>query len=239
MPADVRTNGITVTKNTAGFLGGIGFFSKDNRYDALFLSNYVDLYVKDAHQARAGVGNVIIFGERKFAMRLLARSGQAGGRGLTRRRRRQRAARAERAGGGRRVGDAPASAEQMYPDQRPRDGPALRGAAVRGHRRQVGPATARSCASRTSGASSWAPRPTRRTCASAASRRRGIGIQLLPSANALEAFQGVMTRDGSGSRRASRRASSGSSRSTTSASSASRSSKCSRRWPRRSGWSSS
>ena len=33
MPADVRTNGITVTKNTAGFMGGLGFFTKDNRYD--------------------------------------------------------------------------------------------------------------------------------------------------------------------------------------------------------------
>ena len=42
MPADVRTNGITVTKNTAGFLGAMGFYSDDNRYDSLFLSNYVD-----------------------------------------------------------------------------------------------------------------------------------------------------------------------------------------------------
>ena len=28
MPAEVRTNGISVTKNTAGFLGAIGFFSR-------------------------------------------------------------------------------------------------------------------------------------------------------------------------------------------------------------------
>src|ERR687894_587862 len=39
MPTDVRTTGITVTKNTAGFLGAMGFFSQDNRYDAQFLSN--------------------------------------------------------------------------------------------------------------------------------------------------------------------------------------------------------
>src|SRR6186997_1715096 len=32
MPADVRTTGITVLKNTTGFLGGLGFFSRDNRY---------------------------------------------------------------------------------------------------------------------------------------------------------------------------------------------------------------
>src|SRR5215212_7715925 len=32
MPAEVRQNGITVTKNTSGFMGGLGFYSKDNRY---------------------------------------------------------------------------------------------------------------------------------------------------------------------------------------------------------------
>ena len=48
MPVDVRTNGITVTKNTAGFLAALGFFSPDNRYDSLFISNYLDRYVRDA-----------------------------------------------------------------------------------------------------------------------------------------------------------------------------------------------
>jgi multidrug efflux pump subunit AcrB len=46
MPADVRTNGISVTKSTTGFLGAIGFYSPDNRYDELFISNYLDLYVR-------------------------------------------------------------------------------------------------------------------------------------------------------------------------------------------------
>src|SRR5687767_11533746 len=36
MPTDVRTTGVSVTKNTSGFLGGLGFYSKDNRYDAQF-----------------------------------------------------------------------------------------------------------------------------------------------------------------------------------------------------------
>src|SRR5688572_375430 len=34
LPADVRTNGVTVLKNTTGFMGGLGFFSKDNRYSS-------------------------------------------------------------------------------------------------------------------------------------------------------------------------------------------------------------
>src|SRR6478672_8759319 len=44
MPTEVRTNGISVTKNTAGFIGAIGFYTEDDRYDSLFISNYLDLY---------------------------------------------------------------------------------------------------------------------------------------------------------------------------------------------------
>jgi HAE1 family hydrophobic/amphiphilic exporter-1 len=83
LPAEVRTNGITVTKNTAGFLGAVGFFSRDNRYDSLFISNYVDVYVRDALKRIPGVGNVQIFGERKFAMRLWLDPAKLASRGLT------------------------------------------------------------------------------------------------------------------------------------------------------------
>ena len=83
MPAEVRANGISVTKTTAGFLGAIGFYSNDNRYDTLFLSNYVDLYIRDAIKRVPGVSNVIIFGERKFAMRLWLDPDKLAARGLT------------------------------------------------------------------------------------------------------------------------------------------------------------
>jgi HAE1 family hydrophobic/amphiphilic exporter-1 len=83
MPVEVRANGITVTKNTAGFLGALGFFSPDNRYDSLFISNYVDRYVRDNLKRVPGVGNVIIFGERRFAMRLWLDPSRLAGRGLT------------------------------------------------------------------------------------------------------------------------------------------------------------
>jgi HAE1 family hydrophobic/amphiphilic exporter-1 len=83
MPADVRTNGISVTKQTAGFLGAIGFFTTDNRYDSLFISNYIDVYVRDAIKRIPGVGDVIIFGERRFAMRLWLDPVQLASRALT------------------------------------------------------------------------------------------------------------------------------------------------------------
>ena|SRR5579862_7721202 len=83
LPADVRTNGVTVAKTTAGFLGAIGLYAPDNRYDALFLSNYVDLYIRDALKRVRGVGDVIIFGERKFAMRLWLDPDKLAARSLT------------------------------------------------------------------------------------------------------------------------------------------------------------
>ena len=83
MPTDVRTTGVSVTKNSTGFLGGLGFYSKDNRYDSQFLSNYIDQYVKDALQRVPGVGNILIFGERKFAMRVWLDPARLAARGIT------------------------------------------------------------------------------------------------------------------------------------------------------------
>jgi hydrophobic/amphiphilic exporter-1 (mainly G- bacteria), HAE1 family len=70
MPAEVRTTGITVQKQSTGFVMAVGVFSEKGEYDSLFLSNYLDIYVKDALKRVPGVGDVIIFGERKYSMRL-------------------------------------------------------------------------------------------------------------------------------------------------------------------------
>ena len=70
MPAEVRTTGITVAKQSTGFVMAVGVFAERAEYDSLFLSNYLDIYVKDALKRVPGVSDVIIFGERKYAMRL-------------------------------------------------------------------------------------------------------------------------------------------------------------------------
>jgi len=114
LPADVRTTGVTVTKSTAGFMGGLGFFSKDNRYSAQFISNYLDVYVRDAIKRVPGVGNVLIFGERKYAMWLWLDPARLAARGITagdvvRALREQNLQVAAGA-----VGDAPADVNQNY-----------------------------------------------------------------------------------------------------------------------------
>ena len=75
LPESVRQVGVTVEKSSPDLLLGIAFYAEQNEngdylYNSVFLSNYLDLYVTDAVQRIRGVGQVTIFGERKYAMRL-------------------------------------------------------------------------------------------------------------------------------------------------------------------------
>src|SRR5499427_8168261 len=70
LPTEVRQLGVTVTKQATGFVLAAGVYSEKGEYDSLFLSNYIDVYVKDAIKRVPGVSDVIIFGERKYSMRL-------------------------------------------------------------------------------------------------------------------------------------------------------------------------
>jgi HAE1 family hydrophobic/amphiphilic exporter-1 len=70
LPNEVKNTGVIITKQTSGFVFGGGVYSENGQYDSLFLSNYIDVYIKDALKRVPGVGDVIIFGERKYAMRL-------------------------------------------------------------------------------------------------------------------------------------------------------------------------
>ncbi|MGA2050711.1 MAG: efflux RND transporter permease subunit [Terracidiphilus sp.] len=70
LPSAVNASGITITKANFNFVLGAGFYTEDGRYSPEFLSNYLDVYVKDAIKRVPGVGDVMIFGERKYAMRI-------------------------------------------------------------------------------------------------------------------------------------------------------------------------
>jgi hydrophobic/amphiphilic exporter-1 (mainly G- bacteria), HAE1 family len=83
MPAEVRTNGITVQKQSTGFIMAVGMFSERADYDSLFLSNYLDVFVRDAVKRVPGVSDVVIFGERKYSMRLWLDPDRLAARGLT------------------------------------------------------------------------------------------------------------------------------------------------------------
>ena len=83
MPTEVRTTGITVSKQATGFVMAVGVYAEKGGYDSLFLSNYIDVYVKDALKRVTGVSDVTIFGERKYSMRLWIDPDRLAGRRLT------------------------------------------------------------------------------------------------------------------------------------------------------------
>jgi hydrophobe/amphiphile efflux-1 (HAE1) family protein len=70
LPSDVIRNGITIRKTTTDLLEVIALVSPSGRFDGTFLSNYVLLNLYDALGRVAGVGQVRIFGQRDYSMRI-------------------------------------------------------------------------------------------------------------------------------------------------------------------------
>ncbi len=83
LPAAVNATGISISKANSNFVFGAGFFTRDGRYSNEFISNYLDVYVKDAIKRVPGVGDVEIFGERKYAMRVWLDPVKLAAQGLT------------------------------------------------------------------------------------------------------------------------------------------------------------
>jgi hydrophobic/amphiphilic exporter-1 (mainly G- bacteria), HAE1 family len=83
LPNEVKQVGITVTKASSGFVLGAAFWAEKGEYDPLFMSNYIDVYLKDALKRIPGVADVLIFGERRYAMRLWVDPDRLAARGLT------------------------------------------------------------------------------------------------------------------------------------------------------------
>lgn len=83
LPAAVNNTGISITKANSNFVLAAGFISPDHSLSTAFISNYLDVYVADALKRVPGVGNVIIFGERRYAMRIWLDPAKLAARGLT------------------------------------------------------------------------------------------------------------------------------------------------------------
>jgi HAE1 family hydrophobic/amphiphilic exporter-1/multidrug efflux pump len=70
LPADVIRSGVAIRKSTSDFLEVIALTSPEQRYDSVFLSNYALLNLYDALGRVPGVGQVRIFGQRDYSMRV-------------------------------------------------------------------------------------------------------------------------------------------------------------------------
>src|SRR3984885_6443455 len=83
MPNEVKTTGITISKSSSNFVFGAGVYSEHGEYSSLFLSNYIDLYVRDALKRVKGVADVMNFGERVYSMRIWLDPPRLASRGIT------------------------------------------------------------------------------------------------------------------------------------------------------------
>ncbi len=83
LPGAVKAVGITTQKMSQDFVFGAAVISDNDKYSTLFMSNYLDVYVRDALKRIPGVADVQIFGERKYSMRLWLDPVRMAGRGLT------------------------------------------------------------------------------------------------------------------------------------------------------------
>ncbi len=83
LPNEVKNTGIIITKQFTGFVLAAGLYADRGQYDSLFISNKIDVYVKDALKRVPGVGDATIFGDRKYAMRLGLDRSRLAARGLT------------------------------------------------------------------------------------------------------------------------------------------------------------
>ncbi len=70
MPDVIRKTGVVTTKKSPDILLAINLISEDGRYDQLYLSNYAFLKVRDEVARLGEVGDVTIFGERDYSMRI-------------------------------------------------------------------------------------------------------------------------------------------------------------------------
>jgi HAE1 family hydrophobic/amphiphilic exporter-1 len=70
LPAIVNQAGVTVSKKEPNILLGVTLYSPDNSVDLVDISNYAYVQVVDPLKRLPGVGDVTIFGERRYSMRI-------------------------------------------------------------------------------------------------------------------------------------------------------------------------
>src|SRR5689334_7764081 len=83
LPQDVRQIGVTVNKSSPDLMMVVHLHSPDQSRDALFISNYATLEIKDALTRVDGVGSITVFGSRDYSMRIWLDPGRLQSLGLT------------------------------------------------------------------------------------------------------------------------------------------------------------
>ncbi|MCG6117279.1 MAG: efflux RND transporter permease subunit [Aquimonas sp.] len=83
LPEAVRQLGVTTAKSSPNITMVVQLTSPDERYDALYLSNFANLRVRDELARLDGVGQALAFGAGNYAMRIWLDPDAAAARGIT------------------------------------------------------------------------------------------------------------------------------------------------------------
>lgn len=70
LPAEVQRQGVSVKEKSPDMLKVFAFTSKDNVHDTTFISNYISINIVDDLKRIKGVGDVMIFGAKDYAIRI-------------------------------------------------------------------------------------------------------------------------------------------------------------------------
>ena len=83
LPETVRLQGISVTKRSPAMLQILTFYSPDGRYDEVYVHNYMQLNIVDELKRIPGVGDVTVFGYMDYAIRVWIQPDRLAKYGLT------------------------------------------------------------------------------------------------------------------------------------------------------------
>jgi HAE1 family hydrophobic/amphiphilic exporter-1 len=70
LPEETKRQGITTMKQSTAMVLIVNLLSPDNRYDEIYISNYINLNIKDQLARVAGVAKVDVFGAKDYGMRI-------------------------------------------------------------------------------------------------------------------------------------------------------------------------
>jgi multidrug efflux pump len=83
LPEVIRQTGVITRKRSPDILMGMAIYSESGRYDQLYLSNFALMQIKDELARVKGVGDVFLFGQRDYSMRVWVNPGQLASRRMT------------------------------------------------------------------------------------------------------------------------------------------------------------
>ena len=83
LPAEVRAQGVSITKKSSALLQVVSMTSPGGRYDQLYLSNYATINVIDSLKRVPGIGDVTLFTPADYSMKLWLNTDKMTAFGLT------------------------------------------------------------------------------------------------------------------------------------------------------------